>query len=210
MRESLRNETVEHALQKIGAKQSTPGGGAIAALLHALGAAAAQMTLNYSIGRPMLADRASLHEEAQEALDRLAASALDWCDADAEAFARLNELWKLPEDDPKRQAEFQDAVRAAIEPPKQVLDGSLELLNLLERLCGAVNEMLISDFAIASIAAEAAARAAAWNIRVNVPLLDDEDEGGELASHADGLLMEALKVQKQVARHCVLVHQNQQ
>jgi len=202
MPDSLRNETLEQALRSIGAKTSTPGGGAIAALLHALGTAAAQMTLNFSMGKKKLTEHESLHNETKHKLDELAQHALDWIDADAEAFAQLNELWKLPKDDPKRRAQFQDAVAAAVAPPQAVLAGSVELLRLLKRLCGATNAMLNSDFAIAAIAAEAAARSAAWNVRVNIPLLDDAEQAAALGREMQAHLDEAAELHEHVTRQC--------
>lgn len=80
-----------------------------------------------------------------------------------------------------------EAVRAAISTPRTVVVESLTLLELLQGLAGTTNRMLRSDLAIAAVLAEAAARAAAWSVRINLPLLDDAAERraieDELAQH---------------------------
>ena len=57
-----------------------------------------------------------------------------------------------------------------------MVDLSLELLSLLDDLTGTTNHQLRSDLAIAALLAEAAARAAAWNVRINLPQLEDAQE----------------------------------
>jgi formiminotetrahydrofolate cyclodeaminase len=50
----------------------------------------------------------------------------------------------------------------------------MEILRLARDLTGKTSAMLASDLAIAAVLAEAGARAAAWNVRINLPLLDDQ------------------------------------
>ncbi len=177
---SLSDLTVDALLDSIEAKTPVPGGGAVAALTMALGAALARMVVSYSQGRKTLAEHADLHAEAVTTLGRLRAAALDGAAEDARAYAKLNELWKLDADDEQRRRELPDAVRGAIAAPRDVMDACVRLLELLARLDGATNRMLRSDLVIAAILAEAAARSAACNVRVNLPLLEDHDESETL------------------------------
>ena len=170
----LTDQTVAEVLQQLGDKCPAPGGGAVAPLVAALASALARMVVNYSVGKASLAEHHTQHRESLEALSALGARAVALVDEDAEAYARLSELMKLPRDDPRRQAAWSDAVEAALAAPKASMGLALDLLARLDALSGRTNRMLDSDLAIAAILATAAARAAAWNVRINLPLLEDD------------------------------------
>lgn len=205
MSESLRDQSLQVVMEAIASKQPTPGGGAVAAILAALGAATARMTLNYSTGKKSLAEHKTLHDKAAAALKKLSKSALDWVDEDAEAYLKLNALWKLPGDDAKRMREFPDAVTAATNAPMNVLRGAVELLNVLEQLCGATNDKLNSDFAIAAISAAAALQAAQWNVLINLPLIEDEEARDAIQDELDELLSGGAASYDAAMRHCAQV-----
>ena len=195
-------ESVENLLAAIAAKTPTPGGGAVAAITSALAAALGQMVVNYSCSKPSLADHTELHEEALRTLAELQGSALRLADADAEAFAHLSDLWGLPADDARRQAEWNDAVAAAIDAPRQVMGASMATLRLTERLSGKTIRNLRSDLAITALLAEAGARAAACNVRINIPLLNDKAQAAELEAQVVGILQQAAKICAAVQEAC--------
>ncbi|MCP3906271.1 MAG: cyclodeaminase/cyclohydrolase family protein [Planctomycetes bacterium] len=194
--------TVADLLSSIAAKAPTPGGGAVAALTAALGAALGRMVLAYSEGRKSLAEHADLHARVRPALETLQSRVVELAEADAVAYARLNELWRLDEDDPRRREEFQDAVRGAIAVPQEILGAGLELLDLARDLCGASNKMLASDLAMTAVLAEAAVRCAAWNVRINTPQLADRAEATRLEHGVDEALTHAAKTCAQIEAAC--------
>jgi methenyltetrahydrofolate cyclohydrolase len=189
-------------LASIAAKTPSPGGGAVAASSLALAAALAQMVVNYSLGKKSLSEHEPLHERALAHLQKVAARALELADEDAQAYARLNEIWKLDRADPRRGRDLPLAVLGAIEPPRKSLEGALELLRLLKELCSRTNPHLNSDLAVAAILAEAAARAAAWNVHVNVVQLSDSGEREAIASSVHARLSEAMAICKHIEVHC--------
>jgi formiminotetrahydrofolate cyclodeaminase len=182
---NLETQPVGELLAAIASKTPAPGGGAVAALTAALGAALGRMVLAYSEGKKSLVEHAELHAAVGTALDELRARAAALADADAEAYARLNALWRLPEEDPRRTAEMPAAVDAAIDVPRQVMTVAEETLERCRELLGRTSAMLASDLAIAAILAEAALRAAAWNVRINLPLLTDDDRRRALTAELD-------------------------
>ena len=169
-------------LESVGAKSPAPGGGAVAAVVMGLSAALGRMVVNYSVGRKALAEYATDHERALTTLASLSQSAAAAADADQQAYTRLNALWKLPEDDPDRLAGWDSAVKAAIAAPRGVLDQAVHILMTLVTLEGKTNRFLASDLAMAAILAEAAARSAAWNVRINLALLDDDENRAALTT----------------------------
>jgi len=169
----IEEQTLAAFLDDLAAKSPTPGGGAVAALASAVAASLARMVVSYSIGKKSLASFDALHQQTLEQLESMGRQAMALAEADAIAYGKLNDLWKLDKADPRRLREFPQAVQAAIDAPMAVIDSAESMLRLLKKLVGATNTMLASDLAIAAILAEAAARAAAWNVRINLPQVAD-------------------------------------
>jgi formiminotetrahydrofolate cyclodeaminase len=182
---ALDSLSVNELLAAIAARRPVPGGGAVAGLVHAIGAALGGMVVAYSEGRAALADHAPALAEARAQLAAHRTRALALAAEDARAYAAMNQLWRRPKDDPERLAAMPGAVRAAIAAPRATAELGLDLLATLEGLPGRSNPHLGSDLAIAAILAEAAVRSAIWNVRTNLPMIDVEAERAALADFAD-------------------------
>ncbi|HVP73313.1 MAG TPA: cyclodeaminase/cyclohydrolase family protein [Phycisphaerales bacterium] len=190
-------------LDAVAAKQPTPGGGAVASVVAALAAALGRMVVNYSAGKKSLLAHDALHQGALRSLQELGARALELAEEDAAAYGRLNALWKLEKNDPKRIAEFGAAVEQAIAAPHAVLHACMETLRLLQRLCGATSRSLASDLAMAAILAEAGARSAAWNVRINLPLLEDESVKQMFEQTLEQTLGDAGNIAREIELACM-------
>lgn len=178
-------------LDGIAAKRPVPGGGAVAGLVHAIGAALGGMVVAYSEGRASMAEHADRLAASRSALLRHRLRAVELAAEDARAYAAMNALWRLPEDDPTRTRGMPAAVAAAIAAPRATAELGLELLEVLEGLVGRSNRHLGSDLAIAAILAEAAVRSAIWNVRINLPMLEDESRREEAATFTAASLKRA-------------------
>jgi formiminotetrahydrofolate cyclodeaminase len=198
-------QSVGAFLDQLAAKSPAPGGGAAACVAGATAAALANMVAAYSIGRRSLAEHQPLLESAAAALQRARAMLLQLADEDAAAYALLNELRKLPEGDERRTAEWWGAVAAAVAAPRAAMAVCMEVLRMTESLVGKSNTHLRSDLAIAAVLAEAAARGAWWNVRINLSLVADEAERGRLAAEGDRACAEAASVRGRVEGACMLV-----
>ena len=189
-------------ISSVAMKTPTPGGGAVASVTAALAAALGQMVLNYSLGKKSLAAHENANIAALTNLREAALRALDLAEADAIAYGRLNELWKLEQHDAVRVAEFPKAVHEAIAAPRGVLMLSLTMLRVLRTLPGTTNSMLKSDLAIAAVLAEAAVRAAAWNVRINLPLVDNAETTDTLDREIQDSLNEAHELSSAIEIAC--------
>lgn len=178
-------------LDAVGAKAPTPGGGAVASATGALGAALGTMVLAYSVGKKSLEAHRPALEAAVASLRGAERLLLDLAEADMEAYALVNELQKLPETDPRRMAQWPAAVAASIQAPRAMIAVATDLLRLFERLAPITNRYLRSDLAIAAVLAEACARAGAWNVNINLPLLTDPAERREVQSQTEAAVADA-------------------
>lgn len=165
-------------LDEIGARTPAPGGGAVTGYSAAIGVALARMVVSYSIGLKKLAEHQPALEEAAQKLDESRRRVLHLADEDARAYGRLNTLMRLPEDDAQRRREAPEAARACTDVPMDVIRACAALMALLEELVPISNRMLRSDLAIAAVLTEAVARAAHWNVRINLPWLAESERGG--------------------------------
>jgi formiminotetrahydrofolate cyclodeaminase len=80
---------------------------------------------------------------------------------------------------------------AAIAVPRAGVATAASLTRLLESLAGNSNPWLGSDLAIAADLAAASTRAFAWNVRVNLPQLEDQGEQTRIAEETSRLVEEA-------------------
>lgn len=200
---SFREQSVDHFLKDLAAKQPTPGGGAVAGLCGAIAAALAQMVVSYSLGKKNLAQHQPLLEDAAHRLERARAIFLELADEDAVAYALVNELSRLPEADPRRQRELPAATQAAVAVPMSVAAAAVDALRLMHTLCGTSNPHLRSDLAIAAVLAEATSRAAKWNVLINLASPTPGLDSAALRSQIEKLTADAMRLTADIERLCV-------
>ncbi|MDX2017122.1 MAG: cyclodeaminase/cyclohydrolase family protein [Planctomycetota bacterium] len=174
-------------LAHVAAKSPTPGGGAVASAVGALGAALGQMVVSYSLGKKNLAAHQPALERAAAYLTRARALLLMLATEDAQAYGRVNALSKLPEGDPQR-AGLPEAERAAVEVPLAVMAAAVDLLREFDGLAPITNVQLHSDLEIAAILAEATVRAGACNVRVNARFWSDRSAAERALAQMDALM----------------------
>lgn len=189
-------------LDGIAAKTPSPGGGAVACASGALAAALAHMVVAYSIGKKNLAAHQGELKSAAASLKRLQSILVELGDEDAQAYALVNELMKLPETDARRARELPSGLDASIQIPMAAIAACADLLRLCERLAPITNIHLHSDLAIAAVLGESAARASRWNVAVNVAQLPDEARRTRTLAEADRSLADALTRRDAVERAC--------
>ncbi|MFG0274535.1 MAG: cyclodeaminase/cyclohydrolase family protein [Phycisphaerales bacterium] len=160
-------------LDAVASKAPAPGGGFVASAVGALGAALGRMVLAYSLGKKSLAEHEGHNAGADRRLAHTRDLLLRLATEDAAAYELVNELQRLPEDDARRRADLPGAAMAATQIPLAAAAACTDLLRICESLVPTTNRWLRSDLAIASVLAEAAARACRWNVAINLPLLDD-------------------------------------
>ncbi|CAG1001919.1 Methenyltetrahydrofolate cyclohydrolase [Phycisphaerales bacterium] len=181
----------------------TPGGGAVASAVGALAAALSQMVVSYSVGKKSLAAHEPALREAAKVLENARALFLRLAEEDAEAYAWVNELQRLPEGDPRR-AEMPAALEAAVAAPMTVIAACADLLRHFASLAGMTNRQLRTDLAIAAVLADAAARSSWWNTAINASFLADASRRVAVLAQAEGLLAESARLREEVAHACAV------
>ena len=131
--------TIRQFLDAAAAKQPTPGGGSVTALVGALAASMGEMVVNYSVGKkglePHQADlTAGLNElhRARQLLLRLMVE-------DQAAYEALTAAKKPPEASSERQTQLAAALLGAIGTPQAIGAAAVAILTLCDRLVDKVN-----------------------------------------------------------------------
>ncbi|MDU5754989.1 MAG: cyclodeaminase/cyclohydrolase family protein [Veillonella sp.] len=135
-------------------KEPTPGGGAIAALTAATGAALAEMVANLTFGKKGYEEIQDEMEELQTKAEAIRNRMLELSQADADVFNIFMNALGLP-----KNTDEEKAARTA-----------------------AIQQALITDGIIAAINARAAVKSAFLNVRINLSGIKDESFVAELIS----------------------------
>ena len=175
---SLTNKPVNEFLGELASASPALGGGSVAALSGALGAALVSMVCNLTIGRKkyaaveaemrgILAQSEALREQLTQLLE-----------ADVAAFTQVSEAMKLPRDTEEqkatRTAQLQTALKHATAVPMRIAEACVKVIDLCKPVAEMGNANAVSDAGVAVLAAESGLRAAALNVMINLAWLDDE------------------------------------
>ena len=160
-------------------KEPTPGGGAIAALTAATGAALAEMVANLTFGKKgyeaVQTEMEALQAKAEEIRNRM----LELSQADADVFNIFMNALGLPkntnEEKAIRTAAIQQAYKDAAMVPFEIGELANQIFDLAELASQKGNQNLITDGIIAAINARAAVKAAFLNVRINLSGIKDEN-----------------------------------
>ena len=160
-------------------KEPTPGGGAIAALTAATGAALAEMVANLTFGKKG-------YEAVQPEMEAIRKRMLELSQADADVFNIFMNALGLPkntdEEKAARTAAIQQAYKDAAMVPFEIGELANQIFDLAELASRKGNQNLITDGIIAAINARAAVKSAFLNVRINLSGIKDESFVAELTS----------------------------
>ena len=167
-------------------KEPTPGGGAIAALTAATGAALAEMVANLTVGKKGYEAVQPEMEELQAKAEAIRERMLELSQADADVFNIFMNALGLPkntdEEKAARTAAIQQAYKDAAMVPFEIGELANQIFDLAELASRKGNQNLITDGIIAAINARAAVKAAFLNVRINLSGIKDESFVAELTS----------------------------
>lgn len=184
---ALFEQSIDEFLQKLASDAPTPGGGSVAALTGALAADLGRMACTLTIGKPKFADVEEQVKGISAHLGRSEMLLRKLCDEDAAAYAELNAAFRLPKDDPQRAQRVREGAALAAAVPLETVAVARHVFVELMRLSPIGNPNLKSDVECAQHLARAAMHAAAANVRVNLPFLDEAD-GAQVAEQLTKLL----------------------
>ncbi len=181
--------TVARYLDEVASAAPTPGGGSVAAIAGALGAALGEMVINLTSGLENDGGPQMALLEACDRLTALRAAFTAAANADEEAYAAYRAAAALPKkgDAAKslRIAAIQEALSTATDVPLSVAKAATETAEILIDVARLGNLHLRSDAALGALLAETALRGALLNVRGNAALLRNQEAAISFLREAD-------------------------
>ena len=164
-------------IDEVAAGTPTPGGGAAAAYVGALGSALNSMVGNLTVGKKSYADVEDQVKECLSQLQQVREELLALSKKDSEAFAPLAACFKMPrateEEKAQRAEAMQKALIDAIEVPLSIMKACARVIDLSDFMAHNGSKMALSDVATGVSFAKGALKGAALNIFVNAKMLED-------------------------------------
>jgi glutamate formiminotransferase/formiminotetrahydrofolate cyclodeaminase len=192
---ALVQKTVLDFADEVSRDSPAPGGGSVAALAGALGAALASMVANLTYGKEGTEDRdaelARVAEEAQRIKDALVQAV----DADSEAFNGFMEALRMPqgtaEEKALRTRKMQEGLKAAAAVPWSTAEASYAAMQLARSVITNGNPASLSDGAVGVQLAFAGVRGGLWNVLINLKDIHDAAYVAEKRAASASLLEKA-------------------
>lgn len=184
---ALADAPIAELLEQIAARTPAPGGGTAAALAGATAASLVEMAAAFGASRPGAdGNLARVHDRATILRARL----LELADEDALAYQPVIDALARPQADGQRKEAIASALSAAADPPLHIATAAAEAAELAVAAATAPgNEHLLGDATTAAMLAEAATRAAARLVELNLARSPDDvrlAEACELTTRAAG------------------------
>ena len=168
----LHNASVLDFIRDLGSSAPAPGGGSVAAMNGAMGAALIEMVANLTIGN---AKYEAVHEEMkgiQKRVGQIKEEFVHYINKDSAAFMELMEANKLPketeEEKEHRKEEVERTTQQAALVPYEIGKLAVSLLPLAERVIEKGNANVVTDGLIAMINLCTATKSAFLNVKINM------------------------------------------
>jgi methenyltetrahydrofolate cyclohydrolase len=188
----LTDQPVTNFLDDLASNLPAPGGGSVASLSGALGAALISMVCNLTLGKRG-------YEEVQDELQALLTQSealrremTDLLEADVAAYTAYSQTARMPRDTEEEKAArttaMQSALKNATMVPMRIAEVAVQVMDLCMPAAVKGNKWAVSDAGVAVLMAEAALRGAALNVLINLGTVKDAGFVAEKRAHLDGLL----------------------
>ena len=178
MNENFTDMSMKAFLDELSSSAPAPGGGSVAALAGALGAALISMVGNLTVGKKKYAGVEDEINKLLQESERLRGELHDLLEADVKAFTELSLAMKMPRDTNEEKAartkEMDRAFKAATDVPMRVAEACVSVMELCRPVAEKGNLNAVSDVGVAILMAEAGLRSAALNVLINLGWIKDD------------------------------------
>jgi formiminotetrahydrofolate cyclodeaminase len=193
--------SVREFISELSSGNPTPGGGSVAALCGALGAALSAMVANLTVDREKYGQTQKSMEEVKKTAETLSARFLELMQYDSDIYQKVMAAFGLPKetDDQKalRQAAIEEAMKKAAAVPLDTLRASEKLIRIAKDAVRGGNPNAITDAAAAVQLANTTAVVASYNVQINISRIKDqafvakcEKEVTEILNRQEALISE--------------------
>ena len=188
----LTDKPVTNFLDELASNTPAPGGGSVAALSGALGAALVSMVCNLTLGKKGYDDVQADIQALLAQSEALRAELTDLLEADVAAYSGYSQAAKMPrgteEEKAARKEAMQAALKTATDVPLQIAEAAAKVMDLCMPAAEKGNKWAVSDAGVAVLVAEAALRSSALNVLITLGSLKDEEFVADRRARLEKLL----------------------
>jgi len=190
-----RDQKLEKFLSDLASSKPAPGGGSAAAVAGALAAALSSMVANLTIGKEKYAEVEEKFEDILKRTDNLRREFLEAIKKDIAAYTEVMDAYKAPKDTSEqkeaRKKAIQQALKGATEPPFEMAELAIEVLELSKECAVSGNQHAVTDAGASAILADATVRTSLLNVDINLSSISDERFVDEKREKRDRLTKQA-------------------
>jgi len=201
--ESLVEMKLSDFVDEVSRESPAPGGGSIAALLGALGAALSSMVSNLTANKRGSEDVDDILNEAAEKAQELKNALVKAIDEDTHAFNAYMEARRLPKKTPEqietREKAMLEGLKQAVRVPLRTAELSLEVLRVAATVVNYGNPNSVTDVGVAAESAKVGVTGGVYNVLINLKDIADESFNKEMKQKCKVLLDEADKLSMAIA-----------
>ena len=175
----LANRTTFDLIDEVSRDSPAPGGGSVAAMSGSLGVALGIMVANLCVSKAGFEEHGEelgrIAEEGQEIKEFLVTA----IDEDTNAFDKVIKAMRMPKDSDSekklRDEKMQEGYKAATEIPLVIVEYCSKALNICDDISKLMDESMASDVGTGAHMSIAGARSAAYNVRINLNSIKDQN-----------------------------------
>jgi len=198
----LVNLRVDEFCDLLSTDAPAPGGGSVAALCLAMSGALSAMVSNLTVDKKgyekvqdQVREYAPIGQEIKE-------KAIHCIDKDTDAFYAMMDAMRLPkktdEEIAYRNKAMEECTQKAILVPFETLELSLEAVKLSAKVAVVGNTNALSDAGVAALNALAAAKAAYYNVLINIRSVSTQSFIDDILSRSKAVMTEVEKLAAEV------------
>ena len=193
----LANRITYDLIDEVSRDSPAPGGGSVAAMSGSLGVALGVMVANLSASKAGFEKHGEelgrIAEEGQEIKEFLVTA----IDEDTNAFDKVIKAMRMPKDSDSekklRDEKMQEGYKAATEIPLVIVEYCNKALNICDDISKLMDESMASDVGTGAHMSIAGARSAAYNVRINLNSIKDQNYINSTKSKLSKLLSDCEK-----------------
>ena len=197
----LEKKTTEF-LEELSSSAPVPGGGGASAAAGAYAAALGLMVGNLTTGKKKYADVEEEICESMKKLEQLRDKLTRLVDEDAKAFEPLSKAYGMPKETEEqkklKEQVMETALREACRVPLEIMEVSIEVMELLQVLEEKGSRLAVSDAGVGILFAKTSMEGASLNVFINTRLMKDRQYAEELNQRADAWIARGRTLEQQV------------
>ena len=197
----LEKKTTEF-LEELSSSAPVPGGGGASAAAGAYAAALGLMVGNLTTGKKKYADVEEEICESMKKLEQLRDKLTRLVDEDAKAFEPLSKAYGMPNETEDQtmliEQVMESALREACRVPLEIMEVSIEVMELLQVLEEKGSRLAVSDAGVGILFAKTSLEGASLNVFINTRLMKDRKYAEELNQRAEAWIARGRTLEQQV------------